>query len=70
MTSKGNKVAGSYTLDLGQIINNKVVELKENYRLEKCPDKNAKIFLNIKTIFMGEVKDVEAMRQINKKNNC
>ena len=61
-TSKGNKVAGSYNLDLGALINNKVVELSENYKLEKCPDKNAKIFLKIKTSFLGEVKDVDAVR--------
>jgi hypothetical protein len=61
-TSKGNKVAGSYTMDLGALINNKVVELTESYKLDKCPDKNARIFLTIKTSFLGEVKDVDAVR--------
>lgn len=61
-TSKGNKIAGVCTLDLGSLLNNKIVELTENYRLEKCPDKNAKIFLKIKTSFLGEVKDVDAVR--------
>jgi len=46
------------------LLNSKIVELTENYRLEKCPDKNARIFLKIKTSFLGEVKDVDAVRFI------
>lgn len=61
-TSKGNKVAGTYTLDLGMLLNNKIVELSECYKLERCPDKEAKIFVKIKTSYLGEVKDVDAIR--------
>lgn len=64
-TSKGNKVAGTYTLDLGMLLNNKIVELSESYRLERCPDKEARIFLKIKTTYLGEVKDVDAVRYLS-----
>ena len=62
ITAKGTKIAGNAVLDLGVLLNNKTVELRDSFKLEKCPDKNARIFLAIKTLFLGEVKDVEAMR--------
>ena len=53
-------------MDLAGYINNKVTEKSEKLKLEKCPDKNAKLHFLLKTTFLGEVKDFDLMRFLNK----
>jgi N-terminal C2 in EEIG1 and EHBP1 proteins len=54
-------VAGVSNFDLASFVNSKVSEKNEKLKLEKCPDKNAKLNLHIKILFLGEVKDFDLM---------
>jgi hypothetical protein len=51
-------------VDLATYINNKITEKSEKLKLEKCPDKNAKLHFSLKTSFIGEVKDFDLMRYL------
>ena len=53
-TPKGEKNAGSVTVDLASMLNNKLESCEENYKLDKCPDKDAKVFIRIRAELIGE----------------
>lgn len=61
MTSKGNKVAGVCQINLAELAAKSKEEIRESFRLEKCPDKNAKIDLKFLCTFIAEF-DVDQLR--------
>lgn len=44
-TQSGNKVGGQVNLDISSYLNKNLFQVNEAFKLEKCPDKNAKLIL-------------------------
>ncbi|CAD8085999.1 unnamed protein product [Paramecium sonneborni] len=62
ITDKGNKAAGQCQLDFSTYLNQNKYDISEQFHLDKCPDKHAKIFTKIKFIQLGEI-DFETISQ-------
>lgn len=46
-TPKGDKQAGVVYVEVSQMLNNKMEKIEDNYKLEKCPVKDSKVFISI-----------------------
>ena len=76
-TPKGNKVAGTCEIDLAPYLNQNIkgsqkyeyassnIEKQEVLSLSKCPDPNAKLYLNMKFTQLEEVADHDRYININ-----
>ena len=58
-SSGGQKVAGLSEIDFSYYINKKMNNIEENKLLQKCPDKKAKIWFKIETLYLGDIKNPE-----------
>lgn len=47
LSDKGTKQAGEVYLDVAELLNSKSKSMKYEKNLEKCPDKNAKLTLDL-----------------------
>ena len=48
-TPKGEKQAGVVYIYLDRMLNKKIAEYEETFILEKCPVKNAEVFIKIES---------------------
>ena len=53
-TPKGDKSAGVVIIDLAVMLNNKIHSLEDNFRIDKCPDKDARVFIRVTAEALGE----------------
>ena len=54
-TAKGNKVGGLCSIDLAKYIEAKKISFSEVFKFEKCPDKNAALYLHFEIQLLGEL---------------
>ncbi|CAD8106391.1 unnamed protein product [Paramecium sonneborni] len=68
LSQKGNKVAGQVSMDISSYLNRKVETFREELRLEKCPDKHAKIHIRFQFICIEEL-DIDQLSRISFASN-
>ncbi|CAD8102946.1 unnamed protein product [Paramecium sonneborni] len=68
LSQKGNKVAGQISLDISTYLNRKVENIREELKLDKCPDKHAKIHVRFQFICIEEL-DIDQLSRISYASN-
>ncbi|CAD8189818.1 unnamed protein product [Paramecium octaurelia] len=68
LSQKGNKVAGQVSVDISSYLNRKLENIREELKLDKCPDRHAKIHIRFHFKCLEEL-DIDQLSRISFASN-